>query len=92
MRKEAFSFEDEDVVLIDPGIQFKSIFKGIDLPCNKEQRINNSLNAPTRKHVQSQFQNNTKKQYDSDSDGNSFNKEDSKEVIPASKCTLHHVN
>lgn len=48
VRKEAFSFEDEDVVLIDPGIHFKTIFKGIDLPCNKEKRINNSLNAPTR--------------------------------------------
>jgi len=48
VRKEAFDFDDENLVLIDPGINFKSIFKGIDLPCNQDTRINNTDTAPTR--------------------------------------------
>ena len=46
LRKDAFNVEEEDVVLIDPGVNSKRLYQEVDLPCMKEQRINNSLNAP----------------------------------------------
>ena len=94
VRKEAFDFDDENLVLIDPGMDFKSIFKGIDLPCNLDTRINNTETAPTR-----QQQNSSKalsrKHYESDSDGNSAqsgSESDSNQTIPASPNTLRRVN
>ena len=48
LKQEAFNNDDGDVILIDPGIDYQKLFKGIDLPCIKEKRINNSLNAPIR--------------------------------------------
>ena len=41
-------FKDEDVILIDPDIKIKEKFEQIDLLCNKEHRINNTLNAPVK--------------------------------------------
>jgi hypothetical protein len=34
--------------MIDPDINIKEKFEQIDLACNMEQRINNTLNAPVR--------------------------------------------
>ena len=36
VRKEAFNVNDEDVVLIDPGLNTKKLYEEIELPCNKE--------------------------------------------------------
>jgi alkyl sulfatase BDS1-like metallo-beta-lactamase superfamily hydrolase len=49
VRKEAFNVHDEDVVLIDPGLNTKKLYEEIELPCNKEKRMNNALDAPIRK-------------------------------------------
>ena len=48
LKEEAFNNDDGDVILIDPGIDYQKLFKDINLPCMKEKRINNSLNAPIR--------------------------------------------
>ena len=49
VRKEAFNVDDEDVVLIDPGLNSKKSYEAVDLPCNKEKRINNTIDAPLLK-------------------------------------------
>eukprot|EP00354_Favella_ehrenbergii_P010768 CAMPEP_0170464358 /NCGR_PEP_ID=MMETSP0123-20130129/9122_1 /TAXON_ID=182087 /ORGANISM="Favella ehrenbergii, Strain Fehren 1" /LENGTH=245 /DNA_ID=CAMNT_0010730015 /DNA_START=858 /DNA_END=1595 /DNA_ORIENTATION=- len=46
LRKEAFDADDENVVLIDPGQTSLARYEDILLPCEKEQRANNSLAAP----------------------------------------------
>ena len=51
-RKEAFK-EEEGAIMIDPDINIKDKFQQIDLPCNKERRINNSFNAPIRHNIPS---------------------------------------
>lgn len=33
--------EEEDPILIDPGMNINTIFGGVDLPCNEEARSNN---------------------------------------------------
>ena len=48
VRKEAFNVDDEDVVLIDPGLNSKKLYEEVNLPCQKELRINNSIDAPIR--------------------------------------------
>ena len=48
VRKEAFDFEDKNVVLIDPGQDAASRYSDIKLPCDQQSRINNQLTAPTR--------------------------------------------
>lgn len=65
LKMESFRHDDEDVVLIDPGINFTNLFKGIELPCVKERRINNQLDAPQRT---SAFQTMPRKQFDEDDD------------------------
>jgi hypothetical protein len=40
--------DDNNIILIEPDINIKEKFDKIDLPCNTEQRINNTLNAPIR--------------------------------------------
>jgi len=47
VRKEAFK-EDEGAILLDPDINIKEKFDQIDLPCNQEDRINNTINARVR--------------------------------------------
>ena len=47
VRKEAFK-DDEGAILLDPDINIKEKFDEIELPCNQEDRINNSINAPLR--------------------------------------------
>ena len=47
VRQESFK-EDEGAILLDPDINIKEKFDQIDLPCNQEDRINNTLNAPKR--------------------------------------------
>ena len=47
VRKEAFK-EEEGAIMIDPDINIKEKFEEIDLPCNTERRMNNSINAPIR--------------------------------------------
>ena len=46
-KKEAFK-EGEGAIMIDPDINIKDKFRAIDLPCNKERRMNNALHAPVR--------------------------------------------
>ena len=48
VKKEPFKEDEGDVLLIDPDINIKEKFDKIDLACNQEQRINNTLNAPIR--------------------------------------------
>ena len=47
-----FKETDQDVIMIDPDLKADQIFQGIDLPCVKEPRINNSLKAPVRSQKQ----------------------------------------
>lgn len=46
VRKEPFAHDDASVLMIDPGIDVDQIFGQVELPCNKNRRLNNSLNAP----------------------------------------------
>ena len=48
VKKEPFSQEEANVILIEPDINIKAKFDAIELACNKEQRINNTFNAPIR--------------------------------------------
>ena len=52
VKKEPFKQDEGDVLLIDPDINIKEKFDAIDLLCNQEQRINNTLNAPMRTREQ----------------------------------------
>jgi hypothetical protein len=54
VKKEPFKQEEGNVILIDPDINIKEKFEAIDLACNKEQRINNTFNAPLRTREQQQ--------------------------------------
>lgn len=63
LKMDPFNVDDGDVVLIDPGIDYANLFKGIDLPCVKQKLINNSLNAPSRTTA---FDSMPKKQFDED--------------------------
>lgn len=47
VKKTAFK-DDEGAAIIDPGYDIKEKFEEIDLPCNNEQRINNTINAPLK--------------------------------------------
>lgn len=55
MKKEPF--KDDDIILIDPDINIKEKFEEIDLACNKENRINNTFNAPikTLEQIQKEY-------------------------------------
>jgi len=46
VRKEAFSQDDESVLMIDPGLDVDQIFGDVELPCNLNRRLNNTLYAP----------------------------------------------
>ena len=48
VRKEAFDVDDEDVVLIDPGMAATIRYDDIKLPCDQDLRINNSVSAPMK--------------------------------------------
>lgn len=48
VRKEAFDVNDDNVVLIDPGLAAKNRYANIKLPCEQQNYINNSLSAPSR--------------------------------------------
>ena len=49
VKKEPFKpEEDANVILIEPDINIKEKFEAIELACNSEQRINNTINAPIR--------------------------------------------
>lgn len=48
VKKEPFKDDDGNVILIDPDINIKEKFEEIDLACNKEKRINNTINAPMK--------------------------------------------
>ena len=52
VKKEPFRGDDSNVILIDPDINIKEKFDRIDLACNKEYRINNTLNAPMKTQEQ----------------------------------------
>ena len=47
VKKEAFK-DDEGAAIIDPGYDIKEKFEEIDLPCNTDRRLNNTINAPIR--------------------------------------------
>ena len=68
IRKEAFK-DDEGAVMLDPDINIKEKFDQIDLPCNIENRINNSINAPKRDKSTKELRFPlSSKTYDSDTD------------------------
>ena len=68
IRKEAFK-EDEGAVMIEPDINIKEKFDQIDLPCNLENRINNSMNAPKREKIVKENRiPHSNKTYDTDTD------------------------
>lgn len=48
-RKDAFDENDENVILINPNTNIKEKLNEIDLDCNKNGYINNTLNAPKTK-------------------------------------------
>lgn len=37
-----FDEADGEIILIEPGVKIEDVFGGIDLPCNKEKRFNNT--------------------------------------------------
>lgn len=45
IKKEAFAEDDEQVLMIDPGMDTEEIFGDVKLPCEKVQRINNSTKS-----------------------------------------------
>ena len=45
VKKEAFSQDDDQVLMIDPGINIDEIFGNVQLPCEAVRRLNNTLNA-----------------------------------------------
>jgi len=45
VKKEAFAEDDDQVLMIDPGMDAETIFGDVKLPCEKVQRINNSQNS-----------------------------------------------
>ena len=47
VKKEPFR-DSENVIMIETDINIKEKFEQIDLACNRERRINNSLNAPLK--------------------------------------------
>mgnify|MGYP001563999658 CR=1 FL=1 len=70
-------FKDENVISIEPDINIKEKFEQIDMLCNTEQRINNTVNARiklTKEKVEVQtniYKSNVPvitKQYDTDTD------------------------
>lgn len=42
------AFKEEDIILIEPDIDIKQKFEEIDLLCNTEYRLNNTVNAAIR--------------------------------------------
>lgn len=88
VRKEAFR-EDEGAIMIDPDININEQFEKIDLPCNRENRMNNTFNAPLRSQS-NQSPSETKKRgprgpkshktYDTDTDTNPASASDREEV------------
>jgi hypothetical protein len=52
VKKEPFKPEETNVIMIDPDINIKEKFEQIDLACNMEQRINNTIDAPVRSREQ----------------------------------------
>ena len=46
LKKEAFDPNDESVVLIDPSENAAARYNDILLPCERENRTNNTLAAP----------------------------------------------
>lgn len=73
VRKEAFK-DDEGAVMIDPDIKIREQFEKIELPCNQENRMNNSLNAPIRAKDKKKGPKMPKSQkvYDTDTDNNTI--------------------
>ena len=45
VRKEAFDEDDEQVLMIDPGMDVEEIFGDVRLPCELVRRIKNALTA-----------------------------------------------
>lgn len=45
VKKEAFAEDDDQVLMIDPGMDADTIFGDVKLPCEQVRRINNTLNA-----------------------------------------------
>jgi hypothetical protein len=55
--------------MIEPDINIKEKFDKIDLPCNLENRINNSMNAPKREKIVKENRiPQSNKTYDTDTD------------------------
>jgi len=45
VKKEAFDEDDDQVLMIDPGMDTDEIFGDIQLPCEQVRRINNSTSS-----------------------------------------------
>jgi len=45
VKKEAFAEDDDQVLMIDPGLDVEQIFGDVQLPCEMVRRMNNTLNA-----------------------------------------------
>ena len=45
IKKEAFAEDDEQVLMIDPGMDTEQIFGDVQLPCEEVPRINNTLKS-----------------------------------------------
>lgn len=45
--KEAFAPDDDQVLMIDPGLDVDEIFSSVKLPCEETPLLNNSINAPS---------------------------------------------
>ena len=73
VRKEAFK-DDEGAVMIDPDIKIREQFEKIELPCNQENRMNNTINAPIRAKDKKKGPKMPKSQkvYDTDTDNNTI--------------------
>ena len=82
VRFEPFK-ENEGAILIDPDINIKEKFDKIDLPCNQENRLNNTFNAPVKRDPSSKrraprLPKRNKKQFESDTDPAASDKEEAK--------------
>ena len=46
IKKESFNDDDENVILIQPNLNIQERLASIDLECNKNEFLNNTLSAP----------------------------------------------
>jgi hypothetical protein len=82
VKKESFK-EEDGAIMLDPDINIKAKFDEILMDCNKENFINNSIDAPVRATpiVEPKKKDKvplTSKTYDTDTDKGSASEDESK--------------